>query len=47
MNGRVEAVLDTRGAALAGIAAGVTIGLLLLMGGRLGRRQSQGRDLSP
>jgi len=31
---------DQRGAALAGIAAGVVIGLMLMIGGLLGRRKS-------
>ncbi len=39
VHGNVETVLDTRGAALAGIAAGAAIGLMLIIGGLLGRRK--------
>ena len=38
VNGTVETVLDTRGAALAGIMAGLGVGLMLIIGGLLGRR---------
>jgi len=40
VHGEVQTVLDTRGAALAGIAAGVVVGLLLMIGGLLGRRKA-------
>jgi hypothetical protein len=36
----VETVLDTRGAALAGILAGVGVGLMLMIGSLLGRRKN-------
>ena len=39
IHGTVETVLDTRGAALAGIAAGLGVGLMLIIGGLLGRRR--------
>jgi len=38
VHGNVETVLDTRGAALAGIAAGVAVGLVLFAGSLLTRR---------
>jgi len=40
VNGTVETVLDTRGAILAGLVAGVAAGLVLLAGGLLARRRS-------
>jgi hypothetical protein len=39
VHGNVETVLDTTGAAVAGLAAGVGIGLLLAIGGLLRRRR--------
>jgi hypothetical protein len=40
VNGPVEAMLDTRGAILAGLAAGVAVGLIWLAGGLIARRRS-------
>jgi hypothetical protein len=40
INGSVYTLLDERGAALFGALAGVAIGLVLLLGGMLGRRNS-------
>ena len=40
VHGNVETVLDTRGAALAGIAAGLAVGLMLIIGGLLRRRDT-------
>jgi hypothetical protein len=40
VNGPVETVLDTRGAILAGLVAGVAAGLVWLAGGLLARRRS-------
>jgi hypothetical protein len=40
VNGPVETVLDTRGAILAGLVAGVAAGLVWLAGGLLSRRRS-------
>ena len=39
VNGSVDTVLDTRGAAVAGIAAALGIGLMLIIAGLLGRRR--------
>jgi hypothetical protein len=40
VNGRVETMLDTRGAVLAGLVAGVAAGLVWLAGGLIARRRS-------
>lgn len=39
VHGTVETLLDARGAALAGLVAGVAVGLLLLLGRAVGRRR--------
>jgi len=39
VNGSVDTVLDTRGAALAGIVAGISVGLVIFVGNLLSRRR--------